>query len=189
MPGKIDWIKKRKTLRKTAADLLPGLGESSQNNNPTETLLNELMIHKIELELQIDELKRANLALEASRDRYFDLYDQSPVGFITINRDGLMTEMNLNACSLLGMDRHTLRKERFSNFVVVSEREDWHLFFLKQMKQLIPDFARISINLASSDGSIFRVHIEGQRIMNSNASPTLRLTLIDSRKLALTGLV
>ena len=45
-----------------------------------QELVHELRVHHIELEMQNDELKRVQLELEASRDKFQDLYDFSPIG-------------------------------------------------------------------------------------------------------------
>ena len=52
-------------------------------------------MHQIELEMQNEELRRAQGELEASRARYFDLYDLAPVGYFTLSEQGLILEANL----------------------------------------------------------------------------------------------
>lgn len=62
---------------------------------PAEELLHELQMHRIELEMQNEELRRVRTALEESRDRYVDMYDFSPVGHFTLSDTGMITEVNL----------------------------------------------------------------------------------------------
>jgi PAS domain-containing protein len=67
------------------------------------TILHELRVHQIELEMQNEELRRAQEDLAASRGRYFDLYDLAPVGYITVSEAGIVLEANLTAATLFGM--------------------------------------------------------------------------------------
>ena len=55
--------------------------------SPEETrqMLHDLRVHQIELEMQNEELRRAQAELDAARARYFDLYDLAPVGYCTIS--------------------------------------------------------------------------------------------------------
>ena len=89
--------------------------------------LHELRVHQIELEMQNDELRRTQVELEASRSRYFDLYDLAPVGYVTLREDGLIQEANLTAAVLLGVDRSRLLSGPLSRFIL---KEDLDLYYL-----------------------------------------------------------
>ena len=79
-------------------------------------MLHDLRVHQIELEMQNEELRRTQADLEASRARYFDLYDLAPVGYFTISERGLILEANLTAATLLGVARGALIKQPLTRF-------------------------------------------------------------------------
>ena len=68
-------------------------------------LVEELRIHQVELEMQNEELRSAQWALEQSRKEYSDLYDFAPVGHLTINEEGRIVKANLTAAKQLGIER------------------------------------------------------------------------------------
>ena len=87
------------------ADLLAAQRRESLDASDPRWLVQDLQIHQIELELQNRELRAAQQALEESRDRYADLYDFAPVAYATLSRQGRITQMNLTAARLLGVER------------------------------------------------------------------------------------
>jgi len=131
--------------------------QSPEENRRT---LQELRVHQIELEMQNEELRRAQADLDASRSRYFDLYDLAPVGYCTLSETGLILEANLTAASLLEMPKSALIKQPLSRFIV---KDDQDLYYL-QRKRLVetgeprecdlrlvkPDDARVWVHLTAT---------------------------------------
>ncbi len=91
-------------------------------------LLHELRVHQIELEMQNDELRRTQEELEASRVRFFDLYDLAPVGYFTLSEEGIILEANLTVAILLGVGRGALVKQPLSRFILPEDQDIyyWH---------------------------------------------------------------
>ncbi len=93
--------------------------ESVRATSPEEftRLVHELSVHQIELEMQHEELLQSRDALEESLKRYSDLYDFAPVGYLTLARDSTITEANLTATTILGIERSRLKGLRFVDFL------------------------------------------------------------------------
>jgi PAS domain S-box-containing protein len=119
----------RKTLRGRAEEELRTAATDVQDMTSEEVqrLVQELRIHQIELELQNEELRHAQVELAESRDRYSDLYDFAPVGYITLDKDDRIMESNLAAATMVGMDRQVLRGMNITRFIVREFQDDWYL--------------------------------------------------------------
>lgn len=90
------------------------------------TLVHDLRVHQIELEMQNDELRQTQLELDASRARYFDLYDMAPVGYCTVSEQGLILEANFTAATLLDLVRSDLVNKPVSRFIVQSAQDVYY---------------------------------------------------------------
>ena len=71
----------------------------------TQRLVHELQVHQIELEMQNEELQTARDEVASGLEKYSDLYDFAPVGYLTLDPEGRVLEANLTCASLLGIDR------------------------------------------------------------------------------------
>ncbi len=116
--------------------------------SPEETLhsLHELRVHQIELEMQNEELRRAQAENEAGRERYLDLYDLAPVGYITLSEKGLILEANLTAATLLGTNRGGLIMMPISRFIL---KDDQDIYYLLR-KKLFETHSTPSVRSTSS---------------------------------------
>ncbi len=114
--------KAEKTLRK-----LTGKQINKLSNADSLNLIHELQVHQIELEMQNEELRTAQEALEDSRSRYSDLYDFAPIGYFTFDNNGLILEANMTAAEQLGIERKFLIKKPFSRFI---HKDDADVYYL-----------------------------------------------------------
>ena len=90
-------------------------------------LVHELQVHQIELEMQNDELHRAQLELEAARERLLVPYDAAPVGFLTLDAKGVICEANLAAARLLNFDRIKLPGQKLTHFIAPESQDIFYL--------------------------------------------------------------
>lgn len=97
------------------------VSQSEQSMYELQSLLHELQVHQIQLEMQNRELRETHQALEESRNRYADLYDFAPVGYASLNDQGLIQEINLTGAAMLGVERTRLTGKPFTSFVVKSD--------------------------------------------------------------------
>jgi len=89
----------------------------TQSPENTKLILNELIVHQIEVVMQNEELREKQEKLIAARLRYFELYDLAPVGYLTVNKNGLILEANLAASTMLDVPRSLLLQNLLLGFV------------------------------------------------------------------------
>lgn len=95
-------------------------------------LAHELTVHQMELEIQNEQLREYQAQLEASRDRYRDLYDHAPVGYVTLGFDGRIAEANRLAITMLGQPSSELRQQHMLEHIAVDD----HAHFLRSLSDL-----------------------------------------------------
>lgn len=92
-------------------------------------LLHELQVHQVELEAQNQELRESQVQLLNARDRYQALYDFAPVGYATLDRFGLLLNLNLTMASYFKVDRNTMVKRPLSSWLGKGEK----LLFIRHL--------------------------------------------------------
>jgi PAS domain S-box-containing protein len=113
------------TLRRSAeARLARQKPESGGQRTDLEMarLVHELEVHQIELEMQNAELQRSRVEVEAALERYTELYDFAPVGYFSVDQQGVIQEVNLTGAAMLGMARSMILRRRLRGFVSPTSR-------------------------------------------------------------------
>jgi diguanylate cyclase (GGDEF)-like protein/PAS domain S-box-containing protein len=141
------------------------------------SLLHELEVHEIELEMQNEALRQSQLELEKSRDRYMDFYDFSPIGYITLDENGLISELNLTGASMMGIARNKLRSQRFFIFVTPDYQDHWYRHFQKALAS--DEVISCELSLKNQDGEPFFARIDCLRLNKAGEHPVVRLVLTD----------
>src|SRR3954447_20701414 len=95
----------------------------AQQPHHLEEVIHELQVHQEEIRVQNEHLKDVQQSLEESRDRYADLYDFAPMGYMTLDRSGVITEINLTAVGMFGLQRGNLIGSPLLIFVTPADRQ------------------------------------------------------------------
>jgi PAS domain S-box-containing protein len=113
----------------------------------------ELHTHQIELEMQNERLHQVQDELEDSRDRYVDLYEFAPVGYLTLNAHGMIEEINHTATSLLEREAAKLLHRGFRAFVIEEDQPLW----LQHFVSVTTDSTQgaVELFLHRGDGTVF----------------------------------
>ena len=144
---------------------------------PAEEVMHELLVMQIELEMQNEELRRAQLALEESRDRYVELYEFAPVGYLTLANDGRVSEINLTGATLLGRERKEMRQRRFARFVTQEDSDQFHRLFMSVLRDDVHQASDLAF--LRGDGSVFHGRLDCVRVVADDKPPIVRITLTD----------
>ena len=121
-PEGFDHLRQRADARREK----PVINVENLSNEDSRRLAHELQTYQIELELQNEDLRRAQGELLETRDRYTDLYDFAPVGYMTIGPSGLIREANLKLCDMLGVARAVLLRTRVTAFIYPDDEDVYY---------------------------------------------------------------
>ena len=164
-------------LRSRAEKRLAEKGLTGTDPADLQRLVHELQVHQIELEMQNEELKRAQSEIAESREKYLDLYDFAPVGCFSFDRNGVITEANLAGASLVGIERSHLIGKPFSLFVSPQDRD---IFFVDRRKaQKTGRTERCELLVQRKDGSFVPVLMESVTLSDKAGNVAIRCAVTD----------
>jgi PAS domain S-box-containing protein len=163
--------------RKQAKRMVEGGQEDTSKINADDAtkVVHELQVHQIQLEAQNKELRRIQEELRQSHDRYLDLYDYAPSGYFTVNKHtNRITEVNLTACNLLGIERGRLLKTRLTEHIDPEFTDTFYFCRKRAIQNLTTE--ECAIRMCRGDGPSFWAGLE---ILVFPGTQQLRVAMLD----------
>jgi PAS domain S-box-containing protein len=118
-----------------------------------QQLVHELQVYQTELELQNEEL-------HAASDWYSALYEEAPIGYVTLDDTGIVLEANQPAATLLGVARVHLINSRLSRFLVPADAD---AFYLHRQRVQTSDTTDVcEVRFQCPDGRTLDVRLESR---------------------------
>ena len=140
-------------------------------------LVHELQVHQIELEMQNDELRQTQLKLDAARVRYFDLYNMAPVGYCTVNAQGLILETNFLAALLMDSVLSDLVNQPLSRFILKEDQDTYYHCRKALFKDGAPQ--ECELQMLTRSGTQLWVHLRMNVAQDAQGAPVQRMVLSD----------
>jgi two-component system, sensor histidine kinase len=150
---------------------------AAMDNEEMWRALYELQVHRIELEMQNEELHRSQARLEEIRRKYVDLYDFAPIGYLTMDERGVILESNLMAADMLGIPRKELSGQRLYEQVHPDDRDTLFLFLRNAFQK--DRSSSLELMLQSGRGKVRYVELRCLPIRDLEGQPVCRTSLQD----------
>jgi PAS domain S-box-containing protein len=141
-------------------------------------LIHHFQLHQTELEMQNEELRKAQFESEAYRLRYYELYNNSPISYFTLDKTGKILELNIEAGKMLNMDRDLVLNSSIYRFI----REDSLQNFKNLLNRVIEKKEKQvdQINFTSKSGEVIYAQLEIVAIESAiNDQIYCRIAVID----------
>lgn len=128
---------------------------------------------------QNEALRQSQTELEKSLDRYVDLCDSAPFGYLTLSSIGAITEINLTGAALLGACRSDLLHRPFAAFVVSTHGDAWQEFFARALRSSETQTCDLELPLRRGDDPVFQVALVCRLAKTPNSESMLRIAFWD----------
>lgn len=152
----MDFVELRQAAIELVANQSATSGEGSEE--PVQDLIYELRVHRAELEMQNDELRRNQFELEVARDRFANLFDFAPVGYLTVDHTSRIVEANLTAARMLCVNRGSLVGQQLPGFVSVADAG----LLKRHLRDVAISEQKVSciVSLKTADSELIRVRLD-----------------------------
>jgi PAS domain S-box-containing protein len=143
------------------------------------SVLHEVRVHQLELQMQNEELLRTQAELARAKERYFDLYDLAPVGYCTVNAQGLILETNLTFATLLGRSRGELVQQPFTRFVCPEQADRYSALLLLRHTLATPASCALRLKGKQHARGWFWAELHATAGLDPDQASNLRIIVTD----------
>lgn len=106
-----------------------------QSELKTRKMLEEISQQDEELRVQNEELIRARQEIEKTGQQYFDLFENGPVGYVILDQNGKVVELNATAAQMIRKPKSEILNQNFIRFIQKKERPDFSGYFLEAINR------------------------------------------------------
>jgi len=138
-------------------------------------IIHDLKVYQIELELQNEELRNTQKQLVESRNRFAQLYNQTPAGYVTLNQNSLILQANQTFADMVNVDSSQIINLSLADFFIEADRSiflsRYNAFFKRPFEKSMelkmtkkggkPIFVRITGSLKTEE--IFETQTDSQQ--------------------------
>ena len=139
-----------------------------------QRLVYELQVHQMELEIQNEELRQAQLEVE----RILDLYNSAPIGYLTADDRGVIVEANQTVATLLGVSKTALQVQPLAGFMTSHDADELHRHYQHVLSTNTQQMCEL--HLQSQSGPPRDIRLESICVrMAQRHIPQFRTALVD----------
>jgi PAS domain S-box-containing protein len=178
--------KSMEMLRRRAEAAMKGRsGESAEltelSTEEMRRLFHELDVYRVELEMQNEELRRTQDALEEALDKYTDLYEHAPVGYLIVQNHGVIASANVTASKILGESKSDLVGIPVENYIVRDYQDAF--FVLRRVSEKKARILSCEIMMQRKDATRFPARMDCIAIPGDDGSTAFRVSFTDISEL------
>ncbi len=177
-------------LREKAEEVLQMLESDDQGNEQYDSdkvskLINELRVHQIELEMQNEELVRAQMELEKSHERFWSLFNNAPVGYLVVDENCMIKRGNITFAQLTGLTMEKIINKPLGQLI---DQEDQSIFF-SRFKSFFKEAAgkEFELRIKRNSGSFWailtgRTNLSPEEENSDKSTVLIAVTDVSERK-------
>jgi len=135
-----------------------------------------------ERKLVEEDLVMTKRSLIESRDRYLDLYEFAPIGYLSVTEHGIVTEVNWKVTSILGLNRKDINQHRFIEFIAEEDKPLWQREFANLRETNNGQDVNFDLKFVRGNQSIIIVNLNCLRMDDDEDHQMLRISLVDITK-------